>query len=176
VDMSSVITTSSVESGPAVWEGRLETFMQVAQQRRAQLLWHAQRFTNNREEAEDIVQEALLKAFKNLPRFRGEAHMGTWLHVIVQNAGREWLRNRKGRTCLQLGHHRNMDDESHVLDFPDPNRNPEQFCERREMENILLSEIDALDSVCKRAIQMCVLEELSHLEAANALCVNVFTL
>jgi RNA polymerase sigma-70 factor, ECF subfamily len=176
VDMSSTMTVSGVKSGPAVREGKLERFMQVAEQRRAQLLWYAQRFTNNREEAEDIVQEALLKAFKNLPQFRGESHMGTWLYVIVQNAGREWLRNRKGKTYLPLEYVRNRDDEPLVLDLPDPGRNPEQFCERREMERILLSEIDKLNSVCKRAIQMCALEELSHLEAANVLGVNVFTM
>jgi RNA polymerase sigma-70 factor (ECF subfamily) len=176
LDMSSIMTVSGVELGPAVWECKLETFMRVAEQHRAHLLWYAQRITNNREEAEDILQEALLKAFRNLPRFRGESQMGTWLRVIVQNTAVEWLRKQRGRACLSLEYVRNWDDEPLILDFPDPGRNPEQCCERREMENILFSEIDELNSVCKRAIQMCALEELSHVEAANALGVNVFTI
>jgi DNA-directed RNA polymerase specialized sigma24 family protein len=44
------------------------------------------------------------------------------------------------------------------------------------MDSILLTEIDELNSVCKRAIQMCALEELSLLEVANALGVNVITI
>jgi RNA polymerase sigma-70 factor (ECF subfamily) len=176
VDMSSTMTVSGVESGLAVWEGKLETFMQIAEQRRAQLLWYALRITNNREEAEDIVQEALLKGFKNLPQFRGESQMGTWLCVIVRNTAVEWLRKRRGQVYLPLEYVCNRDDEPFVLDFPDPCRDPEQCCERREMDSILLSEIDELNSACKHAIQMCALEELSHLEAANVLGVNVVTI
>jgi RNA polymerase sigma-70 factor (ECF subfamily) len=175
-DMLSTMTAANSNSGPSAWDCKLATFVQVAEQRRAQMLWLAQRITSNREEAEDIVQEALLRAFKKLPHFRGESQMGTWLGVIVQNTGREWLRRQKGRVYLPLESVRNSDDEPVVLDFPDPGRNPEQCCEHSEMENILLSEIDELNSVCKRAIQMCALEELSHLEAANALGVNVFTI
>jgi RNA polymerase sigma-70 factor (ECF subfamily) len=125
----------------------------------------AQRFTNSHDQAEDIVQEALLlRAFKNLAWFRGESQMGTWLNVIVRNIGLEWVRKRKRRVYLPLEHGRNRDEELQMFDFPDPNRNPEQFCEHGEMEGILLSEIDERNSVCKRAIQMCALEEISNLK------------
>jgi RNA polymerase sigma-70 factor (ECF subfamily) len=170
------MTAQDVESGASSWDGKLVTFTQVAEQRRAQLLWQAQRLTNSREEAEDVVQESLLKAFKNLPQFRGESQMGTWLCVIVQNTGREWLRKRKGRVYLPLEHTRNRDDDLLTYDPPDPGRNPEQCCEREEMDNILLSEINKLNSVCKRAIQMCAIEQLSHHEVSKALGVNVFTI
>jgi RNA polymerase sigma-70 factor (ECF subfamily) len=174
--MTSATMDEDAQSFPCVWDSKLVTFAEVAERRRTQLLWLAQRITNNREEAEDILQEALLKAFKNLAQFRGEAQMGTWITVIVQNTGREWLRKRKGHVCLPLEEVRNRDDVPLVLDFPDPGRNPEQCYEHDEMEGILLSEIDALHSVSKRAIEMCVLEEHSHREAANALGVNVFTI
>jgi len=151
-------------------------FMRVAEQRRAQLLWYAQRITNNREEAEDIVQEALLNGFRNLPQFRGESQMGTWLCVIVQNTAVEWLRKQRGQAYLSLEYVRNRDNEPQMLDFPDPSRNPEQFFEYTERARILLSEIDELNSVCKSAIQMCALEEFSHREAANTLGVNAFTM
>lgn len=169
-------TGKPVESGATTLEDTLKAFMQVVEQRRAQLLWQAQHFTNSREEAEDIVQEAVFRAFKNLPHFRDEAKMGTWLHVIVKNIGREWLRKKKGRTNLPLEYARSKDDEHIVFDLPDPGQNPEQCCERREIEGILLSAIDELNSVCKRTIKMCVLEELPHFEAANVLGKNAFTM
>jgi len=175
-DTASTITAVDLESGPAACQGNLVVFTEVAEQCRAQLLWQARRMTNSREEAEDIVQEALLKAFKNLPRFRGESQMGTWLTVIVLNTGREWLRRRKGRIDLSLEQARNRDDDTFILDLPDPGRNPEQWCERGEMDNILLSEIDKLNSVCKGAIQLCAIEQLSHQEIADMLGINVFTI
>jgi hypothetical protein len=101
-DLSSTMTTACLEAGPTRWEVKLEAFMQASEQCRTQLLWQAQRFTTLRDEAEDIVQEALFRAFKNLSRFRGESQMGTWLHVIVRNVGREWLRSRKERVYLRL--------------------------------------------------------------------------
>jgi RNA polymerase sigma-70 factor (ECF subfamily) len=157
-------------------DSKIVVFVQIAERRHAQLLWLAQRMTNNREEAEDVLQEALLKAFKSLAQFRGESQMGTWITVIVQNTGREWLRKKRGRVCLPLDDVRNQDNDSRMFDFPDPGKNPEQCYEHGEMKGILLSEIDALNSVSKSAIEMCVLEEHSHLEAANALGVNVFTI
>lgn len=168
-------SSKTVDSDVIIWESKLKTFIQVSEQCRSQLLWQAQHITNNYEEAEDIVQESLLKALRNLSQFRGESQMRTWLCVIVRNTAVEWLRSRRGRVCLPL-ESVSRDNQLVVFEIPDPERNPEQCCERREMENILYSEINKLNSVCKRAIQMCFLEGLSHLEAANALGVNVITI
>jgi RNA polymerase sigma-70 factor (ECF subfamily) len=166
--------SKTAESDAIIWEGKLKTFIQVSEQCRAELLWQAQRIINNREEAEDIVQESLLKALRNLSHFRGESQMYTWLRVIVRNTAIEWLRSRKGRVCLPL-ESVSKDNQRVVFEIPDPGRNPVQCYERREMGNILLSKINKLNSVCKRAIQMCFFEGLSYLEAANALGVNVIT-
>jgi RNA polymerase sigma-70 factor (ECF subfamily) len=155
------------------WEQKLIMFMRVAEARRTQLLWLAQRVTNNREEAEDIVQEALLKGFKHLAQFRGESMMYTWLGAIIKNVGREWLRSQKGRVLQPLEHLGDGNDVPLLDLLQDSYEDPEQFCERWEMTNILLSEINELDSVCKHALKMCAIEERSHLEAAHALGVSV---
>jgi len=172
-DTYSTKTAHDVESGASTWDSKLVTFTQVAEQRRAQLVGLAQRITHDRDEAEDVVQEALLRAFKSLPQFRGESQIGTWLCVIVKNTGCEWLRIQRGRVFLSLEHARSPDDQPILLDFPDPGRNPEQCCVRKEMDDILLSEIARLNSVCGSTIQMCAIEERSHWEAAHALGVSV---
>jgi RNA polymerase sigma-70 factor (ECF subfamily) len=153
----------------------LDIFVEAAKQQRAQLLWLAQRVTPHREEAEDIVQEALMKAFRNLEQFRGEAQMSTWLRAIVQNTARDWLRNRKGRVYLSLEQTHPAEGGSLLFDFPHPAENPEERCAREEVEWLLRSEIDKMSSVSRRAIQLCVLEELSHHAAASALNINVIT-
>jgi RNA polymerase sigma-70 factor (ECF subfamily) len=81
----------------------LETFEQVAERRRGQFLWMAQRMTNNREEAEEIVQDALLKEFRSIPQFRCESKMDTWLCVIVRNTGLEWLGDYSTTTRFEWG-------------------------------------------------------------------------
>lgn len=156
--------------------GKLAAFMQIAEEHRAHLLRFAWRMTDCREDAEDIVQLALTKAFANLSRFRGESQMATWLHVIVRNTATEFLRNRRGRSLVSLEYARCNDDTPVVHDVPDPRRNPEEYCERREMEDVLFTEMDRLDSVCKLAIQMCVLDGLSQRAAANTLNISVSTI
>lgn len=169
-----MLSTESSASAKSL-EMRFTAFTEVAESRRVQLLWLAQRMTNNREEAEDVVQEALLKAFKSLGQFRGDSQMGTWMAVIVRNTGLEWLRRRKRWTCLPLEEMRDRDEEPKAMDFPDPACSPEEHCAHEEMSQMMFAEMDALDSVCKSALQMCVLGELSHVEAAQALGVNAFT-
>jgi RNA polymerase sigma-70 factor, ECF subfamily len=174
-DRSVAARAAVAEPTTLSFEEKLAAYLQFAKEHREQLIWMAQRMTNNREDAEEIVQEAFLRAFKNLARFRGESKMGTWLCVIVRNIGLERLRSQKGIVCLPLEWVQKDEENPLCYDLPDPGRNPEQHCENRELENILLSEIGRMSSICKHTIQMCALDELSHADAANALGVKVFT-
>jgi len=166
---------SAYEPGLPASEDKLVRFTQAAEKHRAQLLWLAQRITPQREEAEDIVQEALLKAFRSLAQFRGDAQMSTWLRAIVQNTARDWLRNQKGRVHLPLEQTRSSEGSTILFDFPHPAESPEERCERKELEWILRREIEKLNSVSRRALQLCVLEEFPHRAAARALNISAIT-
>jgi RNA polymerase sigma-70 factor (ECF subfamily) len=152
---------------------RIAVFLEVAEHDRQKLLWIARHITRDCSDAEDIVQDALLKAFKYLPQFRGDSQMGTWLCAIVKNAGRQWLRERKGKVFLSLENVRNPDDDPMVLDIVDPGRNPEQACAQRELSNLLLTEVNALNATCKSTIKICALDERLHGEAAKELGVSI---
>jgi RNA polymerase sigma-70 factor, ECF subfamily len=154
-----------------VWENRVASFVQAAERRRSHYLRLAHRVTPCHQEAEDIVQDALLRAFRNLPQFRGEAQMTTWLQSIVQNAAREWLRERRGVHLIPLV--REQDSENTVFDIPEPSKTPEEHCQNSEMRDILLSEIGNLSSACREALLMCAVKGASQEEAANALEVSV---
>jgi RNA polymerase sigma-70 factor, ECF subfamily len=170
---SAAVLEMEPELAPA--EDKLSAFVRTAEKHRAQLLWLAQRITPQREEAEDIVQEALLKAFRNLAQFRGDAQMSTWLRAIVQNTARDWLRNQRGRVHLPLEQVIPGEGATMLLDFPHPAESPEERCQRRELEWILRSEIRKMSSVSRRAVQLCVLEELSHRSAARTLNISLIT-
>jgi RNA polymerase sigma-70 factor (ECF subfamily) len=53
------------------------------------------RITGNRHDAEDALQDALVAAWQNLPRFRGDSRFGTWLHRIAANASLAVVRRRR---------------------------------------------------------------------------------
>ena len=157
-------------------DDKLLAFTQAAEEQRSYLKWVAARMITGAEDAEDIVQQSLLKAYVNLPRFRGDARMRTWLHTIVLNTAREHLRNQKRRVPLQGDALYEGEDGDAFRDLPHPDISPEDFCVRNEIGAIVHSEIDVLTPFSKRAVEMCVLRELPYRAVAKELKTNVATL
>ena len=174
--MPIALNAMEVETDAPMREGRLEEFLETAERRRPQLLRMARRLTNSTEDAEDIVQEAFMKAYKALARFRGESQMSSWLGAIVQNTAHEHLRSRRHRVFVSIEYLSKQDNEVVEIDLPDPARNPEETCQSKEMEGILREEVGKLGMVCRRAIEVCVLDESPQLAAAQALNLSVATM
>ncbi len=168
-------TDAPMREGP-VCDRRIREFLETVEQRRPQLLRMARRLTNSNEDAEDIVQEAFMKAFKALAKFRGESQMSSWLGAIVQNTAHEHLRSRRNRVFVSIEYLSRQDNEVVEIDLPDPRKNPEETWQSREMDNILREEVDKLGFVCRRAIELCVLDEQPQLTAADSLSLSVATM
>ena len=69
-----------------------------------------------------------------------------------------------------------QDNEVVEIDLPDPGKNPEETWQSREMEGILREEVSKLGMVCRRAIEVCALDETPQLDAAQALNLSVATM
>jgi RNA polymerase sigma-70 factor, ECF subfamily len=92
----------------------------------------AHRLVGDRHEAEDVAQEAYLRAYRSLRSFRGEARFETWLYRITANAAMSHLR-RRGRfgDVLAEGDERLAREAEH--------RDPDEVVERDEVERALVS-------------------------------------
>jgi RNA polymerase sigma-70 factor, ECF subfamily len=80
-----------------------EAFRVLVDLHRDRALGLALRITRSRADAEDVAQEAFVRAWAALPRFRGESAFGTWLHRIVARRAldrAETLRTRRGRETV----------------------------------------------------------------------------
>jgi len=174
--MPIALSAMEVETNAVMTEGRLMEFLETAERRRPQLLRMARRLTNSNEDAEDIVQEALMKAYKALTKFRGESQMSSWLGAIVQNTAHEHLRSRRNRVFVSIEYLSKQDNEVMEIDLPDPGKNPEQEWQSREMEGILRDEVSKLGMVCRRAIELCMLDECPQLEVAQSMNLSVATM
>ena len=171
------IALSAIESEPqSPLPERVREFLETAERRRPQLLRMARRLTQSNEDAEDILQEAFLKAFKALARFRGESQMSSWLGAIVQNTAHEHIRSRRGRVFLSIEYLSKDDGEVVDINLPDTRKNPEETWQMLEMENILREEVSKLTFVCRRAIEVCSLDEQPQADAATALNLSVATM
>jgi RNA polymerase sigma-70 factor (ECF subfamily) len=92
-------TFDEAEIVAALRAGSAEALAQIMTLYRPRLHALAFRYTRNHHEAEDIVQEAFVRAYRAAPRFRGDSSLATWLHIITLNLARNrygfWQRRRR---------------------------------------------------------------------------------
>ena len=137
----------------------------------------ALRLVGTPEEAEDVLQEGMLNAFRNLRRFEGRSQFSTWLTRIVINAGLMRLRSRRARPVVSLDEKLSADDDATFADqFPDGGPNPEQVFAREELRNILHRHLSRLSPVLRSAFLLREVQGLSTQEAAESLGVSEGTL
>lgn len=77
-------------------------FSEIVRRHRKRLFWVARRYAGNDDDAHDILQEAFLRASRNLHNFRSEAALSTWLHRLVMNSGYDFAHHRSRREIAAL--------------------------------------------------------------------------
>ncbi len=100
----------------------------------------ALRLLGDRQLAEDVTQEALVKAWLGLRRFRGDARFSTWVFRIVHNACTDALRQRARRPLATSA----WQDAEVAVDVADPAPSPEQQVAERDARDRILAAVDAL--------------------------------
>ncbi|MBZ9819104.1 RNA polymerase sigma factor [Mesorhizobium sp. CA4] len=126
----------------------------------------------NDAEAEDIVQEAYMRAFASLSSFRGEASLSTWLSRIVINEALGRLRKRR-RTVAMPG-----SPEAQIIRFPstqndlNPGDDPERTMAQRQILGLVERATDSLPDVYRTVFVARVIEGLSIEETADLLGVK----
>jgi RNA polymerase sigma-70 factor, ECF subfamily len=109
------------------------------------------RYVRNPAEAEDIAQEAFIKAYRALPQFRGDSAFYTWMYRIAINTAKNSLASR---------------DRSPIAQDPDT---PEGMALTEEIRGIVNSAIEGLPEELKTAIVLRELDGLSYEEIAAAM-------
>jgi RNA polymerase sigma-70 factor (ECF subfamily) len=147
---------------------RQREFEEVALVHLDALYRSALRLTHNRAEAEDLVQEACLRAFKNFHRFNPGTNCRAWLFTIMRNAFLNRLR-RAGREVLE-GDSPAWESVSESVTAPTSSRdNPEE----EFFQTVLHGDVDralrALPLVFREAVILADLEGLSYKEVAQVL-------
>jgi RNA polymerase sigma-70 factor (ECF subfamily) len=120
-------------------------------------------------EAEDVAQETVLKAFRNLHQFRGDARFGTWLMTIAINESRMRLRSRQ-RARLESLDAAVPDDPEYVpIQLRDWREIPSQTLERQELREALTRALAALDEKYREVLVLRDVQMLSVAETAEIL-------
>ena len=133
----------------------------------------AQHITQNREDAEDVVQDAFLKAYTNLQQFQEQSKFYTWLVRIAVNEALMKLRRRRPERTVSLDEEIKTEDDSVPREVADWAPNPEQNYNQAELKEILSRTIQGLPSGFRTVFVLRDVEGLSTEETAEALELSV---
>lgn len=132
------------------------------------------RMVRDIEEAEDLTQEAFIKAFNSLTQFNEDYAFSTWLYKIATNNCIDFFRKRKLQTLSLDKPIQYKDSEIHQ-EIPDPELNPEKSILASERSSIIREAIETLPEKYYTAIVLRHTEEKSYEEIAEILRLPIGT-
>jgi RNA polymerase sigma-70 factor (ECF subfamily) len=150
-------------------KGDAAAFEQLVKRYDRRLLRISQTVTRNREDSEDAVQEALLKAFQKLSDFREDSQFSTWLIRITVNQSLMKLRKQRTYKEVSLDEDFQADGDVLPLDVPDRAPNPEQLCWASELRDILVRTLEELRPILRTVFVLRDVEGLSIEQTARVL-------
>jgi RNA polymerase sigma-70 factor (ECF subfamily) len=149
--------------------GDVGAFEQLVKRYDRILLRIAQSVTHNREDSQDAVQEAFLKAYQHLGDFRGDSQFSTWLIRITVNQSLMKLRKLRAIREESLDEDSQADGDKLPMEVVDWAPNPEQLYRTSELRQILIKTIEELPPLLRTVFVLQDLEGLSTDQTAEAL-------
>lgn len=124
------------------------------------------RYSSNHHEIEDMTQEVFIRAYRALPKFKGESALFTWLYKIATNLAKNQLAYNSRRKEITANSH---DDDSFEEQFSahmKHDEKPEDIISGRELKDALLAALESMPDDMAQAIKLRELEGLSYEEIA----------
>lgn len=150
--------------------GCRDAFYQLVQPCERVLFASAMAILNNEADAEEAAQEAVLKAFTNIGRFRGDCKFSTWITQICINEARLKIRKARKRLYQSIDEPENGEDGDYFpRDFADWREIPSEAFQRKELREALQR---AMASLPEKYREVLILRDIQHLsieETAQAL-------
>jgi len=154
--------------------GDFDAFNQLVQAYKSRIYGLSLKMTGNTQDAEDIVQDTLIKAIDNIDRFRGDSSFGTWLYSIALNESRSFLAKQKQTSLKPIEDYLPGKDVSQLHDPEAPRllfdwKDPHQMLEDDELRTIMDRLISELPAKYRVAFLLRYQEDLSVKEIARVI-------
>jgi RNA polymerase sigma-70 factor (ECF subfamily) len=153
--------------------GDLEAFSQLVNRYDRNIFRIAQHITHNEEDAQDVVQDAFLKAYQNLEQFQENSKFYTWLVRIAVNEALMKLRKRRTDRTVSLDEDVETEEGSMPREVADWSPNPEQLYGQSELGDILKKTVQGLPPGFRTVFVLRDVEGLSTEETAEMLNLSV---
>jgi RNA polymerase sigma-70 factor (ECF subfamily) len=154
-------------------EGDTRAFGELVRRYEGKIFRLAQHVTQNREDAEDVLQETFLKAYEHLDQFKGDSKFYTWIVRIAVNQALMKLRRRKTDKSVSLDETIDTGEDTITREIAAWDEDPEQRFSREELGEILDTAVESLEPPYRSVFVLRDIEELSTEETAEALNLSV---
>lgn len=151
-------------------KGREAAFEKLVIEHQNRVYSLALKVCGNREDALDVSQDVFLKAYTNLPSFRGDCLFSAWLYRLTYNASIDHLRKKHGTTVSLTG-----EDGDPAHDIPDGRPLPEEEVERRELRAAVRSAVLLLPDDKREILIMREFSGMNYNDIAAALSLDIGT-
>ena len=154
-------------------QGDTASFSTLLRRYEGKIFRLAMNITQNREDAEDVLQESFLKAYEHLDQFLGNSKFYTWIVRIAVNQALMKLRKRRSDRAVSLDEQIDTGEDTVVREIAAWDPDPEQRYSQDELHTILTSVIDELAPIYRTVFTLRDVEGLSTEETAEALDLSV---
>lgn len=156
-----------------VKNGEIEVFYELVRPHERGVFLAALSLVKNEADAEEVAQEAILKAFKSLARFRGEAKFSTWLIQIAINEAKMKLRRDRRHLYESLEEGPRGDDGDYMpKDYADWREIPSEALEQKELRVALTKALKSLPEKYRSVLVLRDVQQLSIAETSQALGIS----
>lgn len=169
---SQVVKDDEAALVSAAKAGEVHAFETLVNRYERKIFRLTQNITQNREDAEDAMQEAFLKAYEHLGEFQGNSRFYTWLVRIAVNQALMKLRRRRNN-IVSLDEEVDTGEDTMPREVEDWGPSPEERYRQSELGDILSKEIGDLDPGFRIVFQLRDIEQLSTEETAEALGLSI---
>jgi RNA polymerase sigma-70 factor (ECF subfamily) len=150
--------------------GQSAAFEELVERHERRIFRLAENVTQNREDAEEVMQDAFFRVFTHLEGFRGNSRFSTWLTRIAINQALMKLRRRRPTVSLD---ERETENDFVIHEIEDWGPSPEQRYSQQELQNILREAMGQLSTGLRLVTQLRYVEQLSTEETAQILSLTV---
>ena len=156
-------------------EGSRDRFDELVKAYTQKLYRLAYGLLGNHHDAEEVVQDSFVRAYRGLDNFRGDSSFETWMHRITVNLARNkfhWNRRRGEGVNVSLSEPKDPmedGDSSTELDLPDTSYSPDRLMQKAETRSNILSGLNTLPDYIREAMVLRHVKDMPYEEIAGIL-------
>jgi len=164
-----IVADSDRQIVEKVRSGNSRTYALLVDRHKERAMTLALRLLGSKEEAEELVQDAFLRAYKNLDTFRGDAKFSTWLYRILYNLCMTKVTRRKGK----MEHLEEEDRMTKTMLVDDEEISIQERIEHEEITKLVATEIESLPEKLKTVILLFYVQDMSYDEMSAVMNIPV---